>query len=362
MGPGSAQLYIPSDDPPPYSLLDPCGGGTSSPPEEQPPYSSLDHLAPYPGAGAGGSPGTVWFCPSPDPLGLQQQQGVASISLPLEAAPPYESVVGEQGRPLPLMPCDPYKHQSEAGGEGDGGSSQHGTNHILQDDWFFLDFLFYFIFFSCCCGCCCCCCCVSSGAGRRLRQNSHLRLEEQLPHRWRCTNNSAPQIHLDSSFIFLSDLCQKSELSICSSLDRTPSCYSATCCLVVAFFFAIFVIIHVIGPELSLESCDMMILAGKSPTFVNRCSWKQRHRQSDLNTPGFSPLVIWPSTRKSFNLSMSREQQGCQLELPPLFFFFLTKGSGSNGQFRKGLIPAANCSSRPPQAKRGTTKWRHGQL
>lgn len=135
MGPGSAQLYIPSDDPPPYSLLDPCGGGTSSPQEEQqPPYSSLDHLAPYPGAGTGGSPGAVWFCPSPDPLGLQQQQGVASISLPLEAAPPYESVVGEQGRPLPLMPCDLYKHQSEAGGEGEGGSSQHGTNHILQDD------------------------------------------------------------------------------------------------------------------------------------------------------------------------------------------------------------------------------------
>lgn len=139
VGPGSAQLYIPSDDPPPYSLLDPCGGGTSPPPEEQqPPYSTVDHLASYSGAGAVCSPGPVWFCSSSDPLGLQQQQqqqGVASISLPLEAAPPYELVVGEQGRPLPLMPCDLYKQQSEGESECDGGaSSQHGTNHILQDD------------------------------------------------------------------------------------------------------------------------------------------------------------------------------------------------------------------------------------
>lgn len=137
MGPGSAQHYIPSDDPPPYSLLDPCGGGTSPPPEEQqPPYSTVDHLASYRGAGC--SPGPAWFCPSPDPLGLQQQQqqeGVASISLPLEAAPPYELVVGEHERPLPLMPCDLYKHQSEGGSEGEGGTSnQRGTNHILQDN------------------------------------------------------------------------------------------------------------------------------------------------------------------------------------------------------------------------------------
>lgn len=106
------------------------------PVEEQLPYSS-------PGAGPG-----AWFCSSPSisgapyrcPLGLQQQ-GVASISLPLEAAPPYESVVtAEQSRPLPLMPCDLYKHQSEGGGGaredsgGGGGSSQRGTDHILQED------------------------------------------------------------------------------------------------------------------------------------------------------------------------------------------------------------------------------------
>lgn len=126
VGPGSTQIYIPTDDPPPYSLLDPCQAATEQ--EEQPRYSGPDP-SPYCGES---SAGAAWFSPSPYPLGLQEPQHVASISLPLEAAPPYESVLADQGQPLPLMPCDLYKHQSER--EDDGNSPQRGTNHILQDN------------------------------------------------------------------------------------------------------------------------------------------------------------------------------------------------------------------------------------
>uniref|UniRef100_A0A673CX56 Brain expressed, associated with NEDD4, 1 n=1 Tax=Sphaeramia orbicularis TaxID=375764 RepID=A0A673CX56_9TELE len=93
VGPGATEIYIPTDDPPPYSLLDPCQS----------------------------SAGTSWFSTSHYPMGLQelqqqqQQQHISSISFPLEAAPPYESVLVDQGQPLPLMPCDLYKHQSETG-------------------------------------------------------------------------------------------------------------------------------------------------------------------------------------------------------------------------------------------------------
>lgn len=96
--------------------------------EEQPCYSGLDPSL-YCGES---SAGAAWFSPSPYPLGLQEPQHIASISLPLEAAPPYESVLADHGQPLPLMPCDLYKHQSER--EDDGNSPQHGTNHILQDN------------------------------------------------------------------------------------------------------------------------------------------------------------------------------------------------------------------------------------
>uniref|UniRef100_A0A8C4H098 Brain expressed, associated with NEDD4, 1 n=1 Tax=Dicentrarchus labrax TaxID=13489 RepID=A0A8C4H098_DICLA len=104
VGPGSTQIYIPTDDPPPYSLLDPCQRGTSA--------------------------SAAWFSPSHYPLGLQGQehQHIAAISFPLEAAPPYESVLAEQGQPLPLMPCNLYKHQSERGD--DGNSQQPGANQI----------------------------------------------------------------------------------------------------------------------------------------------------------------------------------------------------------------------------------------
>ncbi|KAM7408339.1 hypothetical protein PAMA_002173 [Pampus argenteus] len=124
IGPGS-QIYIPTDDPPPYSLLDPCQTGPEQ--EEQPNYTSLDP-SPYYGET---SASATWFSPSHYPLGLQEpeHQHIASISFPLEAAPPYESVLAEQGQPLPLMPCDLYKHQSERGD--DGNPRQPGANQIL---------------------------------------------------------------------------------------------------------------------------------------------------------------------------------------------------------------------------------------
>ncbi|KAM4607405.1 protein BEAN1 [Polymixia lowei] len=125
ISPGATQIYIPTDDPPPYSLLDPCHRGVEE--EEEPNYTNLDP-SPY---RVETSASASWFSPSHYPIGLQDpgQQPIASISFPLEAAPPYESVVAEQGRPLPLMPCDLYKHQSDGGNDGD--SRQPEANHIL---------------------------------------------------------------------------------------------------------------------------------------------------------------------------------------------------------------------------------------
>lgn len=111
VGPGATELYIPTDDPPPYSLLDPCQGRAVQE-EEDPNYPSAD-LSPY---RAESLASTSWFSPSNPCLpGLQQRAHITSISFPLEEAPPYESVLMEQGQPLPLMPCDLYKHQSERG-------------------------------------------------------------------------------------------------------------------------------------------------------------------------------------------------------------------------------------------------------
>uniref|UniRef100_A0A673HAN4 Protein BEAN1-like n=1 Tax=Sinocyclocheilus rhinocerous TaxID=307959 RepID=A0A673HAN4_9TELE len=81
------QIYVPTDDPPPYSLTDPC----------------REHPAPHPSGS------------SHYPTRLQdfRHQPIASISLsalPLDEAPPYEAVVSEQNHPLPLMPLDLLKH------------------------------------------------------------------------------------------------------------------------------------------------------------------------------------------------------------------------------------------------------------
>uniref|UniRef100_A0A8D3DXY5 Brain expressed, associated with NEDD4, 1 n=1 Tax=Scophthalmus maximus TaxID=52904 RepID=A0A8D3DXY5_SCOMX len=134
---GLTPIYIPTDDPPPYSLFDPCQRGPEQQEEEEQPYSTGPDPSPHRGetsASAG------WFSPSPSlsPLGLweRERQHIASISFPLEAAPPYESVLAEQGHPLPLVPCDLYKHQTServvgGGGGGGGGSQQPGASHIL---------------------------------------------------------------------------------------------------------------------------------------------------------------------------------------------------------------------------------------
>uniref|UniRef100_A0A672IDF4 Brain expressed, associated with NEDD4, 1 n=1 Tax=Salarias fasciatus TaxID=181472 RepID=A0A672IDF4_SALFA len=118
VGPGSTQIYIPTDDPPPYSLLDPCRAEQEARPGHAPP---------------GASAGAARFSPSHQPPGLPEQEGrgVASISFPVEAAPPYEAVLAEQGQPLPLMPCDLDKHQSQQGD--DGRSQPSPADQILLD-------------------------------------------------------------------------------------------------------------------------------------------------------------------------------------------------------------------------------------
>ncbi|KAM9810085.1 protein BEAN1-like isoform X2 [Syngnathus typhle] len=93
VGPGCTHLYIPTDDPPPYSLCDPRQNESE-------------------GAEEGPSTAGTASPPSAYPR-------IASISFPSEAAPPYEvvppyeAVVAEHGQPLPLVPCDLSKYQTE---------------------------------------------------------------------------------------------------------------------------------------------------------------------------------------------------------------------------------------------------------
>ncbi|XP_061693724.1 protein BEAN1 [Syngnathoides biaculeatus] len=97
VGPGCTHVYIPADDPPPYSLWDPRRDDSEEGPSS---------------AGAASRP--------------SERRGVASISFPLEAAPPYEAAVAEQGRPLPLAPSGLSKHQSERDVDGNGRHSGIG--------------------------------------------------------------------------------------------------------------------------------------------------------------------------------------------------------------------------------------------
>ncbi|XP_051501253.1 protein BEAN1-like isoform X1 [Myxocyprinus asiaticus] len=105
VGPGT-QLYVPMDDPPAYSLTDPC--------REQPAPHNYREMEDLPS-------GASWVsasCSSRYSTRLQdlRHQPIASISLlalPLEEAPPYEAVVSEQNQPLPLMPLDLLKHTAE---------------------------------------------------------------------------------------------------------------------------------------------------------------------------------------------------------------------------------------------------------
>uniref|UniRef100_U3J477 Brain expressed associated with NEDD4 1 n=1 Tax=Anas platyrhynchos platyrhynchos TaxID=8840 RepID=U3J477_ANAPP len=97
VGPGATQMYIPTDDPPPYSLMDPCQGNEISiniSLEEEEASGTTGQAANY-------------------AVRLQDlQQPISSISLSsltLEAAPLYETVVCEQNIPIPLVPVKESK-------------------------------------------------------------------------------------------------------------------------------------------------------------------------------------------------------------------------------------------------------------
>ncbi|XP_068267331.1 protein BEAN1 [Nyctibius grandis] len=100
VGPGATQIYIPTDDPPPYSLTDPCQRNEVSI------NISLEEEA------ASGTTGQA----ANYAVRLQDlQQPISSISLSsltLEAAPLYETVVCEQNIPIPLVPMEVLKNSS----------------------------------------------------------------------------------------------------------------------------------------------------------------------------------------------------------------------------------------------------------
>lgn len=97
------QIYVPTDDPPPYSLTDPC--------QEHPaPHRHREVEDLLAGASWVSASGSSHY-----PTRLQdfRHQPITSISLsalPLDEAPPYEAVVSEQNQPLPLMPLHLLKH------------------------------------------------------------------------------------------------------------------------------------------------------------------------------------------------------------------------------------------------------------
>ncbi|KAL2088641.1 hypothetical protein ACEWY4_015540 [Coilia grayii] len=125
VGPGATQIYIPTDDPPPYSLTDPCQAACREDrPDPHDPHTYLDMEGE--GLSAGGDRGGAsWVAAgggaSHYPVGLYElhRQPIASISLstlPMEEAPPYEVVVGggtNQNQPIPLIPMDLLKHSGE---------------------------------------------------------------------------------------------------------------------------------------------------------------------------------------------------------------------------------------------------------
>ncbi|XP_070616472.1 protein BEAN1 [Erythrolamprus reginae] len=92
VGPGAAQIYLPTEDPPPYSLIDPCQQNNVSV------NNALDER---------GSTSTTM---GPDSEGLvrlqdlhQPSRASSSSSFPTEAAPPYEAVVCDQDIPHPQV-------------------------------------------------------------------------------------------------------------------------------------------------------------------------------------------------------------------------------------------------------------------
>uniref|UniRef100_A0A8C6YUJ0 BEAN1 protein n=1 Tax=Nothoprocta perdicaria TaxID=30464 RepID=A0A8C6YUJ0_NOTPE len=93
VGPGATQIYIPTDDPPPYSLTDPCHRGAA---------------ARDPGTAEEAAPGAP-----AEAAGLQHWRQPRPLSpLSLEAAPLYEALLCEQNVPLPQAPVDALKTSS----------------------------------------------------------------------------------------------------------------------------------------------------------------------------------------------------------------------------------------------------------
>ncbi|XP_026883414.1 protein BEAN1 [Electrophorus electricus] len=126
VGPAATQIYVPTDDPPPYSLTDPCHRDQLHPPHSCLEAQELPASASW--LSVSGS--------SQHPIRLQDwiAHPVASISLsatPLEEAPPYEAVVREQSQPLPqsqllpLLPMDLLKHTAEES------TPQHPVPHTV---------------------------------------------------------------------------------------------------------------------------------------------------------------------------------------------------------------------------------------
>ncbi|XP_006028206.1 protein BEAN1, partial [Alligator sinensis] len=100
VGPGATQIYIPTDDPPPYSLRDPCRRNDFSI------NISLEEEA------TSGTTGRAANYPVRLPDLQQPISSISLSSLTMEAAPPYETVVCEQNVPIPLVPMDVLKNSS----------------------------------------------------------------------------------------------------------------------------------------------------------------------------------------------------------------------------------------------------------
>ncbi|XP_048814455.1 protein BEAN1 isoform X2 [Lagopus muta] len=99
VGPGATQIYIPTDDPPPYSLTDPCQRNeisiNISREEEEAAAGTAGQAAHHATRIQG------WQQPIPS---------ISLSSLPTEAAPRYEAVMCEHSIPIPLVPVEVLKN------------------------------------------------------------------------------------------------------------------------------------------------------------------------------------------------------------------------------------------------------------
>ncbi|KAM6430372.1 protein BEAN1 isoform 1-T1 [Liasis olivaceus] len=99
VGPGAVQIYLPTEDPPPYSLIDPCQQN------DVPINNPLER----------GSTRTMGR--DPEDVVRVQDPHQPSMSLPssfpTDTAPPYEVVVCEQNVPLPQVPLALLKDSAD---------------------------------------------------------------------------------------------------------------------------------------------------------------------------------------------------------------------------------------------------------